>query len=53
MYDLKTHDPDYIRTNLGDYEDQLNIYAYIWKTLRRQDLDEAAIIATQFPESLR
>jgi len=53
MYDLKTHDPDYIRNNLDQYQSQINVYAYIWKTLRQQNLDEAAIISTQFPESLR
>lgn len=53
MYDLKTHDPDMIRQNIGDYEDQLNVYAYIWQALRRQPLDETAIISTAFPETLR
>lgn len=53
MYDVKTHDPEYILTNLEQYEEQLNVYAYIWQTLRRQDLNEAAIISTQFPDSLR
>ncbi len=53
MYDLKTHDPDYVRKNLSQYEEQLNIYAYIWQRLRGQDLDETAVISTQFPESLR
>ncbi|MGH7846478.1 MAG: PD-(D/E)XK nuclease family protein [Candidatus Binatia bacterium] len=52
MYDLKTHDPDYIRENRSEYESQLNVYAHIWQSLRKQQLDEMAIIATQFPEAL-
>lgn len=32
---------------------QLNVYAHIWQKLRGQPLDEAAIIATRFPSSLR
>jgi hypothetical protein len=52
MYDLKTHDPEYIRTNLREYQRQLNVYAYIWQTLRAQELNEMAIIATQFPEGI-
>ncbi len=53
MYDIKTHDPDYVRANLGMYEKQLNVYAHIWQGLRGQPLDQTAIIATAFPETLR
>lgn len=52
MYDIKTHDADLVRENLPDYEGQLNVYAYIWKTLRGQPLDLTTIIATAYPESL-
>lgn len=52
MYDLKTHDPDYIQANLRDYEAQLNVYAHIWRNLRKQELDETAIIATRLPDPL-
>ena len=52
MYDIKTHDADYVRANLEIYAEQLNVYAHIWQTLRRQNLDEMAIIATHFPESV-
>jgi hypothetical protein len=31
----------------------LNIYAHIWQNLRGQPLDEVAIIATAYPETLR
>src|SRR5690348_9617353 len=50
MYDIKTHDADAIRQNLGAYEQQLNVYAYIWQKLRGEALDAMAIIATRFPQ---
>jgi hypothetical protein len=52
MYDIKTHDGDYVRANRALYEKQLNVYAYIWQELRGQPLDETAVIATSFPEKL-
>lgn len=52
MYDIKTHDLDFVRANRELYEDQLNIYAHIWQQLRGQRLDEAAIIATPPPEKV-
>ena len=52
MYDIKTHDTDYVRHHREEYEQQLNIYAHIWQTLREQDLDEAAVITTRFPAKL-
>lgn len=52
MYDLKTHDPEYIKKNQLEYERQLNVYAYIWRKLREQPLDETAVIATRLPDSL-
>lgn len=53
MYDIKTHDADYVRKNPEIYEEQLNVYAHIWQTLRRQSLDQTAIIATAFPDSVK
>jgi len=53
MYDVKTHDADFVRANPEDYEQQLNVYAHIWQELRQQDLDEMAVIATAFPETLQ
>jgi hypothetical protein len=53
MYDIKTHEAEQVRENIGDYERQLNIYAHIWKNLRGQPLDATAIIATAFPTSFR
>jgi hypothetical protein len=53
MYDIKTHNADYVRANLKLYEQQLNVYAHIWKELRKQRLDEMAVIATDFPDAVR
>lgn len=53
MYDIKTHDAEYVSNNLGDYEKQLNIYAYIWQNLRGQPLDQTAIIATAYPKEVK
>jgi hypothetical protein len=52
MYDIKTHDGDYVRENRQLDEKQLNVYAHIWQELRGQPLDETAVIATSFPERL-
>ena len=53
MYDIKTHDTDFIKTNKDIYERQLNVYAYIWENLRKNKLDYTAIISTSLPPSLR
>lgn len=53
MYDIKTHDLDTIRGNLDLYEQQLNVYAHIWRHLRGQELDETAIISTSFPRTIK
>jgi hypothetical protein len=53
MYDIKTHDPDYVNANKNQYESQLNVYAYIWETLRKQNLDQTAVISTVLPRALR
>lgn len=52
MYDIKTHDAEYVRANVEEYEKQLNVYAHIWQGLRGEPLDETAIIATALPEAL-
>ena len=52
MYDIKTHDPDYVRTHLELYTDQLNVYAHIWHQLRGEPLDETAVIATRLPPQI-
>lgn len=53
MYDVKTHDADFVRANPDLYEQQLNVYAHIWQELRQQPLDDMAVIATDFPETLQ
>jgi len=53
MYDIKTHDADYVRANPDSYAQQLNVYAHIWQSLRGQPLDEAAIVATRYPSRVK
>jgi hypothetical protein len=53
MYDIKTHDAEYVRANIELYEAQLNVYAHIWHELRSQPLDGTAVVATDFPEEVR
>ena len=53
MYDLKTHEAAEVRAERDLYEDQLNVYAHIWRGIRRQSLDGTAIIATRLPPELR
>jgi PD-(D/E)XK nuclease superfamily len=53
MYDLKTHEATEVRSERDLYEDQLNVYAHIWKGIRSQRLDGTAIIATRLPPELR
>ncbi|MBP6738533.1 MAG: ATP-dependent helicase [Leptospiraceae bacterium] len=50
MYDLKTHDDQTVRTYIGEYKKQLNIYAHIWSKLKGKLIDETAIIATKLPK---
>jgi len=53
MYDIKTHDPDFVRANKRLYENQLNVYAYIWEKLRGEKLDQTAVISTAFPRNMK
>jgi hypothetical protein len=53
MYDLKTQEAPEVRAERELYEDQLNVYAHIWKGVRGQSLDGTAIIATRLPPELR
>ncbi|MBY6271805.1 MAG: hypothetical protein CW346_06295 [Bacillaceae bacterium] len=53
LYDIKTHDVDFVRCHKEDYEGQLNIYAHIWQTIHEQTLDGTSIIATGQTEELR
>jgi hypothetical protein len=53
MYDIKTHDPEFINANKDLYEKQLNVYAHIWQELRQEVLDQTAIISTAYPQALK
>jgi len=53
MYDIKTHEAGYVKKNREMYEQQLNVYAYIWEHLRGNKLDHTAIISTVLPSGLR
>lgn len=53
MYDIKTHQPEYIIANRELYDDQLNVYAHIWQELRGEQLDHTAIISTAYPYALK
>jgi len=52
MYDLKTHDLEFVQENIELYRDQLNVYAHIWENLRGEQLDETAVIATPVPDAV-
>lgn len=52
MYDIKTHDAEYVRENRGQYEKQLNVYAHIWHELRGERLDATAVICTTLPKDV-
>lgn len=53
MYDLKTLDRDVILEDQDKFRKQLSIYSHIWKGIRDQNLDGAAIIATSVPGEIR
>lgn len=53
IYDIKTHDADYVRSHIDQYEDQLNVYAHIWKELQKQPLDGTSVICTDFPDDVK
>ena len=53
MYDIKTHEPEFIEANRDFYQKQLNVYAHIWQNLRGQSLDETAVISTPLPNAVR
>ena len=53
MYDIKSQTANLVRANVDLYQEQLNVYAYIWQTLRDEPLDEAAVIATEYPEGVK
>lgn len=52
LYDIKTHDLDFIHLYINDYAEQLNVYAHVWRELRRQRVDKVAIVSTKLPRPL-
>ena len=53
MYDLKTHDREFIEGHKEFYEKQLNIYSYIYENIRGNKLDHTAVISTAMPQDLQ
>lgn len=53
MYDLKTHEPEYIRSHPDDYASQLDVYATIYEELKGERIDGTGIISTGLPIRLR
>lgn len=53
MYDIKTHDAEYVRANKDYYSQQLNVYSYIWENIRGNRLDHTAVISTPLPPALK
>ena len=53
MYDIKTHELSHVKDHIDIYQDQLNVYAYIWQNLRGQPLNETAVIATPLPAHIK
>lgn len=53
LYDIKTHDPDFVKHNKERYEKQLNIYGSIWEKVNQKELDGTAVIATPLSSKLK
>ena len=52
MYDIKTHELEYVKHNLEKYKDQLNLYAHIYENLNQTELDLLGVISTHIPHNL-
>jgi hypothetical protein len=53
MYDLKTHEPEYVHAHPGDYAAQLAVYATIYEELKGCRIDGTGVVATSLPMKLR
>jgi hypothetical protein len=53
MYDLKTHEPEYVRAHPEDYAAQLDVYATIYEELKGGRIDGTGIVSTNLPVRLR
>jgi len=53
MYDLKTHEPEYVRAHPAEYAAQLEVYAAIYEELKGRKIDGTGIVSTGLPAGLR
>lgn len=53
MYDLKTHEPEYVHAHPEDYAAQLAVYATIYEELKGRRIDGTGVVATSLPLKLR
>ena len=53
MYDIKTHEPEYVRAHPDAYAAQLDVYATIYEELKARRIDGTGVIATSIPLKLR
>jgi hypothetical protein len=52
-YDIKTHEPEYVRAHPDAYAAQLDVYATIYEELKARRIDGTGVIATSIPLKLR
>lgn len=52
MYDIKTHEADFVNSHKEIYQPQLNVYAYIWEHLKNEKVSEIAVIATRLTKGI-
>jgi hypothetical protein len=53
MYDLKTHEPEYVHAHPAEYAAQLDVYATIYEELKGGKIDGTGVISTGIPVKLR
>ena len=53
LYDIKSHNVDYIHEERERYAPQLEVYAHIWSTLRGKTVQRTCIIATDPPAKVK
>lgn len=53
MYDLKTHEPEYVQAHPEEYAAQLEVYAAIYEELKDRRIDGIGVVSTGLPARLR
>lgn len=53
MYDLKTHEPEYVQAHPEEYAAQLEVYATIYEELKGRRINGTGVISTALPARLR